>query len=134
MDKALRLVAKLKNKIVTDEELARAAWKAAVGDRLEIRARFRGLVRDRIVIEVDDALWQRQMTAMEGQILGKLSRIAGKAIANQIEYRIAIPKPGPEMETEAEFRLQMANPEARGIKDSGLRRVYLQSKRKAAGQ
>lgn len=134
MDKALRLLGKLKNNLVCDEELARAAWRAAVGDRIEAHARFRELVRDRIVVEVDDRVWQSQMHTLERQILDKLERMLGKRVARQIEYRIAMPKMGPRSEGEAEFRLQSRHPEADGIADSGLRKMYLRSKRRASGQ
>ena len=134
MDKALRLLGKLKNKVVSEEELARSAWRAAVGERIEGHARFRELVRDRIVVEVDDLVWQGQMTTLERQILGKLNRLVGKVIARQIEYRVAIPRLKPQAATEVDFQLELKHPEARKISDPGLRRVYLNSKRRASGQ
>jgi hypothetical protein len=133
MDKALRWLGKLKNGVVGNEELARAAWRTAVGDRIEAHARFRELVRDRIVVEVDDRVWQSQMHTLEKQILAKLSRLLGKVVATKIEYRIAIPKREPEVVGAAEFRLEARDPEAGRIGDPGLRRMYLKSKRKAAG-
>jgi len=134
MDKALRLLGKLKNGVVSNEELARAAWRAAVGDRIEANARFRGLIRDRIVVEVDDRVWQSQMHTLERQILSKLARLLGKTVATQIEYRIAVPKPTPQVEIEPKFRLQACDSEARKISDPGLRRMYLNSKKRASGQ
>jgi hypothetical protein len=134
MDKALRLLGKLKNNLVCDEELARAAWRAAVGDRIEAHARFRELVRDRIVVEVDDRVWQSQMHALERQILSKLERMLGKVVARQIEYRIAIPRLQPQSEGALDFQLRSKDPEADRIGDHGLRRMYLRSKRRASGQ
>ncbi len=135
MDKALRHFQKLKNGIVNDDELVRAAWRAVVGEKIEARARYRELVRDRIVVEVEDRVWQSQLNTLERQILGRLDRILGRSIARQIEFRIAIPRPMPQRadESGAEFRLEMSDPEARKIADPGLRRVYLKSKRLAAG-
>lgn len=134
MDKALRLLGKLKNDLVGDEELARAAWRAAVGDRIEAHARFRELIRDRIVVEVDDAVWQSQMHTLERQILGKLQRLLGKVVARQIEYRIAIPRPKAQQEDGSGFQLAAVDAEAAKISDPGLRRMYVRSKRRAAGQ
>ncbi len=134
MDKALRLLGKLKNEVVGNEELARAAWRAAVGDRIEAHARFRELVRDRIVVEVDDRVWQSQMHTLEKQILAKLSRLLGKVVARQIEYRIGIPKLGPQAVAAPDFRLEPKDVEAGKIGDPGLRRMYLKSKRRASGQ
>lgn len=135
MDQALRHFQKLKNGIVNDDELVRAAWRAVVGEKIEGRARYRELVRDRIVVEVEDRVWQSQLNTLERQILGRLDRILGRSIARQIEFRIAIPRPTPQRveESGAEFRLEMSDPEARKIADPGLRRVYLKSKRRAAG-
>ncbi len=134
MDKALRLLGKMKNNLVCDEELTRAAWRWAVGERIEAHARFRELLRDRIVVEVDDRVWQSQMHTLEKQILGKLERMMGKRVARSIEYRIAIPKPGVQSAGMVDFALQSRDPEADRIGDPGLRRVYLRSKRRAAGQ
>lgn len=131
MDKALRLVGKLKNELVGDEELARAAWRAAVGERIEKNARFRELVRDRIVVEVDDRVWQSQMHALERQILGKIEKLLGRVVARQIEYRIAIPRIQPQVAGQVEFQLRSVDAEADRIADPGLRRMYLKSKRRA---
>ena len=134
MDKALRHFQKLKNGIVNDDEMVRAAWRAVVGEKIEARAHYRELVRDRIVVEVEDRVWQSQLNTLERQILGRLDRILGRSVARQIEFRIAIPRPKPQRaeESGAEFRLEMSDPEARKIADPGLRRVYLKSKRRAA--
>ena len=134
MDKALRLLGKLKNGVVSQEELARAAWRAAVGDRIEAHARFRELVRDRIVVEVDDLVWQKQMHTLERQILSKLERLLGRVVARQIEYRVAIPRKQPIVAETPTFELKLQDAEANKIGDVGLRRVYLRSKRRASGQ
>lgn len=134
MDKALRLLGRLKNQVVGDEELARAAWKAAVGDRIEAHARFRELLRDRLIVEVEDRVWQKQLHTLEKQILDKLERLTGKRLARQIEYRIAIPRPRPQMESTPAFQLSPQDQEAAAITDPGLRRVYLRSKKRAAGR
>lgn len=134
MDKALRLLGKLKNGVVSQEELARAAWRAAVGDRIEAHARFRELVRDRIVVEVDDLVWQKQMHTLERQILSKLERLLGRVVARQIEYRVAIPRKQPVVAETPTFELKLQDAEANKIGDVGLRRVYLRSKRRASGQ
>ena len=134
MDQALRLLGRLKNQVVGDEELLRAAWKAAVGDRIEAHARFRELLRDRIVVEVEDRVWQSQLHSLERQILQKIERLTGRSVARQIEYRLAIPRPGPKVEMAAEFQLAAQDQEAAGIADPGLRRVYLRSKKRAGGR
>jgi dsRNA-specific ribonuclease len=133
MDKALRLLAKLKNSIVKDEDLARAAWRAAIGERLEAHARFRELHYQTLIVEVDDRVWQGQMHALEKQILDKLQRLLGRRLATRIEYRVAAPRRQPGRAEAWEFQLAPQDAEASRITDPGLRRVYLKSKRKAAG-
>ncbi|WP_155121399.1 DciA family protein [Bryobacter aggregatus] len=135
MDQALRHIAKLKNRLVGDEELVRAAWRVAVGEKIEAHAHFRELIRDRMVIEVGDRVWQSQLMTLERQILTKLEKLLGRQIARQIEYRIAIPRRMPQSaatsDTNAQFQLELTHPEARRISDPGLRRMYLKSKRRA---
>jgi hypothetical protein len=89
------------------------------------------LIRDRIVVEVDDRVWQSQMHALERQILGKLEKLLGRVVARQIEYRIAIPRIQPQVAEQAEFQLKIVDSEAERIADPGLRRMYLRSKRRA---
>lgn len=134
MDKALRLIAKLKNDLVPEEELLRAAWKVAVGPRLESHARFRELIRDRVVIDVDDRIWQAQLTTLREQILDKLARVVGSRTVKQIEFRIAIPRKAPQSAGAEEFRLLPQDVEANKIADPYLRRMYLNSKRRAAAK
>ncbi len=131
MEKALRLITKLKNNLVADDELVRAAWLAAVGPRLEAHARFRELVRDRAVIEVDDRIWQSQLASLERPIVEKLEKLVGRRVVSRIEYRVAIPRPKPQAAPLPEFALAARDPEANRIADPSLRRIYLQSKRKA---
>lgn len=137
MDPALRLITRLKNEVVDDEAQARSAWKRAIGPRLEAHARFRGLVRQRLVIEVDDKVWQSQLYSLQKPILAKLERILGRQVATQIEFQLAIPRMGPQAESGAEFLLVSPMPKdaaARSIQDPILRRNYMNSKRKSASQ
>lgn len=134
MDKALRHIAKLKNDLVPEEDLLRAAWKVAVGPRLEAHARFRELVRDRAVIEVDDKIWQTQLTTLRGHILEKLAKVVGQRTVKQLEFRVAIPRKAPQSAGAEEFQLLPQDVEARRIEDPLLRRIYLDSKRRAVRQ
>ena len=65
MERAGRVLGKLKlaKQSVSDEELARSAWPAAVGKKIALRTQAVTLVRTRLVVEVEDAVWQRQLWA-----------------------------------------------------------------------
>src|SRR6266853_296344 len=55
MERAGKSLAKLKlSGRIADEDLARAAWPAAVGKRLATHATATALVRGRLVVEVED--------------------------------------------------------------------------------
>jgi len=105
-----------------------AAWPAAVGKRLAARARPIALVRERLVVEVDDALWQRNLYALRGQILAKLADLLGDGAPQALEFRVGVPRRAPQVETRSGVR---DNDEAGTIADPVLSRIYRISRRKA---
>ena len=54
-----------------------------------------GLVRNRLVVEVEDAVWQRQLWTLRGQILQRMEQVLGRKIVEEIEFRIAVPRMKP---------------------------------------
>jgi hypothetical protein len=130
MEKALQSIAKLKAKLVSDEELLRAAWKSAVGPRIEAHARIRALFGKRLVVEVDDRVWQSQLESLAPAILAKLEKLTGGRLAAFLDFRVGLPRRMPEA-VEAPFSLTAQDAEAAKIRDPYLRRIYLQSKRRA---
>ncbi|OYW09149.1 MAG: hypothetical protein B7X34_07305 [Acidobacteriia bacterium 12-62-4] len=74
MQRAGRLVTRLKIKTaaLSSEELAAAAWPAAVGKRLAGRTGPVRLFGQKLVVEVEDGTWQRQLMTLTPQILPKL--------------------------------------------------------------
>jgi hypothetical protein len=117
---------------LTAEERALAAWPAAVGKRLAGRTRAVGLVRERLVVEVEDALWQRNLHTLRFQILANLSGYLGDDAPREIEFRIGVPRRPPRRETSAPVSPAGAlDDEAARIADPVLRRIYLVSRRKA---
>jgi hypothetical protein len=130
MEKALKLISKLKAQLVPDEELLRAAWKAAAGPRIEAHARVLEFIGSRLVIAVDDQVWQHQLTSLEKPLLRKLEALLGAKMVARIEYRVSIPRIKPQV-VEEPFVLTAQDPEAAKIRDPFLRRIYLQSKKRA---
>jgi hypothetical protein len=128
MERAGRLIHKLKlpGGAVSNEDLARAAWAVAVGPRIAAHTRAVALVRTRLVVEVEDAVWQRQLFTLRYQILHRFAEIAGAGIADQVEFRVMIPRRGPQREE----RVAPPQDEADEIRDPILRRLYRVSRQK----
>ena len=126
MERAGRSFAQLKaaRTCLSAEEWARAAWPAAVGKRLALRTRVFGLVRERLVVEVEDAMWQRNLHGLRGQILAKLNELLGAEAPSDIEFRIGVPRRPPQRE-------ERSADEADMIGDPVMARIYKISRRKA---
>jgi len=130
MERAGKSLARMKlGDSVTTEELARAAWQAVLGKRLVSHAWAKSLVRGNLIVEVEDAIWQRQLFHLRLQILPRLCEILGNGIVRDLEFRIATPRRPPQ----PELNPRASNPpdEADGIADPVLRRVYRQAREKA---
>ena len=128
MERAGRVLGKLKltKNTVSDEEIARSAWSTAVGKKIALRTHVVGLVRDRLVIGVEDAVWQRQLFTLRQQILGRLEQVLGRQIAKELEFRIAVPKIQP-----ARAEVISSADEADEIRDPVFRLVYKAARRRA---
>ena len=128
MERAGRVLGKLKltKNTVTDEEMARSAWSAAVGKKIALRTQVVGLVRDRLVVEVEDAVWQRQLFTLRQQILGRLEQVLGRQIAKELQFRIAVPRIQP-----ARAQVICSADEADEIRDPVFRLVYKAARKRA---
>jgi predicted nucleic acid-binding Zn ribbon protein len=114
---------------VSGEQLVCAAWSATVGARIAKHARAERLVRTKLIVGVDDSVWQRQLFGMSRMILGKLTENLGDGlVVDELEFRVAAPRRGPQR---AE-RSTPARPadEADGIEDADLRRLYITSRKR----
>jgi len=136
MERAGRLLAASRNtrRCLTAEELALAAWPAAVGRKAARHTRAVGLAEQKLIVEVGDDLWMRNLELLRGQILANLRSMLGASAPRWVEYRLALPRRPVRSEApEPEFRLSAphAAEETERIEDPVLRRIYLRSKRKA---
>jgi hypothetical protein len=129
MERAGRSLSKLihSDKIST-EELARAAWPVAVGKRLAAHAVAVGLVRDHLIVEVEDAIWQKQLFHLRHQILKRLRETIGDELIADVEFRIAGQRRPPQVAT----KVSSSTDDANGIEDPIMRRLYRQSREKAS--
>lgn len=108
------------------EQIACAAWSRAVGKRLAKYTRAAKLVRGRLVVEVEDVLWQRNLFGMTRQILGNLERTIGKGIVSDLEFRVVPARREPKR---AET-IMPSTDESDAISDPGLRRIYRAARQK----
>jgi hypothetical protein len=127
MERAASLLARLQSKNLPVEDLARAAWPQAAGKRLAARTRAIGLVRQTLVIEVEDAVWRQQLNTLRNQLLANVTRVLGPGVVESIEFRVGMERRPPHRE---ETRAAPAAPsdEADRIADPVLRRIYKQSR------
>lgn len=133
MERAGRVLTKLKLAThgVTDEQLACSAWPVAVGKKIANRTTAVALVRDRLVIQVEDMVWQKQLWALRHQIVRRLEEALGRKVVAEVEFRIHVaPRRQPVRATAS--RSEAAVPdEADAIRDPLFRTIYKAARRKA---
>ncbi|MCL5743933.1 MAG: DUF721 domain-containing protein, partial [Acidobacteria bacterium] len=80
MERASRLFGKIEfpGDTTISEALARAAWPVAVGRRIAEHAHAIRMVRTSLIVEVEDAVWQKQLFTLRHQILSKLRANLGE--------------------------------------------------------
>lgn len=132
MERAGKALAKLKlSDAIAPEQLAFAAWPAAVGKRIAMHARPKALVRKSLVIETEDAIWQKQLFHLRLDILAKLAQILGAGIVTDVEFRMATSTPRRPPQTAQSHSETVPADEADRIEDPVLRIVYRQARTRA---
>src|SRR5579864_8245065 len=97
MERVSRSLAKMKlPDAVSQEALACAAWTTVIGKRLVRHAWAKALVRGNLIVETEDAVWQKQLYHLRFQIMPKLIEILGAGIVRDLEFRIATPRRPPQ--------------------------------------
>src|SRR5260370_36054222 len=98
MERASKVLGKLNLPAgaVTQEALVCSAWAGAVGKKIAAHSRATKLVRAHLVIEVEDAIWQRQLFALRGQIVRKIEESVGAGFVEDIEFRVGPRRLGPQ--------------------------------------
>lgn len=135
MERAAGLIRKtrLSRDLVTEDDVLRSSWPTAAGKIIAAHTNRIRLVRKTMVVEVEDAIWQRQLYAMRQQILNRVRRYAGEIVVEDIEFRVGIPRRQPQRAiSHSGNQLFLKIDEADQIKDSVLKKVYQLSRRKAS--
>ena len=116
------------------EAAAIAAWKHAAGDGLKEHAVAFKLENRTLTIAVADPIWQKQLTAMRGQLLYRVNTILGQSLVSAFNFvidrervkpRVEQPKHDEELrDNEVPLELWSA---ANTIHDKELRKNFLKT-------
>lgn len=87
MERAGRLIGKLKLNVDDPELRACAAWKVAAGKKIAEHTRATALVRGKLVVQVEDQIWQRQLNTLSEALLRNLEKALGEALVTDIDFR-----------------------------------------------
>ncbi len=87
MERAGRLIGKLKLKVDDPEVRACAAWKVAAGKKIAEHTRATRLVRTSLVVEVEDQVWQKQLSTLSRILISNLEKALGEILVTDIDFR-----------------------------------------------
>ena len=118
---------------ITPEELAVAAWPHAIGKRLAGYTRPIKLVRNCLHVEVDDAVWQKQLFTLSPLILRALAKHLGDGLVTQLHFPVIPRRRDPQRATQAAPNRVPGffADEAEAIGDPVLRGIYRNARKKA---
>jgi hypothetical protein len=86
-------------------------------------------VRTRLVVEVEDHTWQKQLFGLSRDILKNFDRALGRGLVDDLEFRIVPRRREPELARAAMPALFADDADA--IADPVMREIYKQSRKKA---
>jgi hypothetical protein len=91
------------------------------------------LVRSTLIIEVEDAIWQKQLYCLSMQIVDRLRQVTGSTLIEDVEFRVGAPRREPQRATSRESARESAPlaDEADSIQDPVLKKLYRLSRKKA---
>jgi hypothetical protein len=89
------------------------------------------MVRTRLIVEVEDKTWQRQLFALSGQILRNIEKSIGPGAVEDLEFRVMPRKREPQREVRSAAPLLGEADEADAIADPVLRGLYRASRKRA---
>jgi predicted nucleic acid-binding Zn ribbon protein len=128
MERAARLIRKNKysSENFSDCDFLRAIWPVAVGKAIASHTSRLRLIRDKLIVEVEDALWQRQLFPLTSQILDRIRKVSGRELVRDLEFLVAVPRRQVMSATTCH-----GLDEAEGISDPVLKKVYQLARKKA---
>jgi hypothetical protein len=125
MERVSSLIARMRlGEAIEPEDLAVHAWSGAVGKKIAAHTRAARLLGSTLVVEVEDAVWERQLSVLIPQILRNLGRSIGAGRVERIDFVVRPQRRGPQ-------RAARGVDEADGIEDPILRGVYRAARSRA---
>ncbi len=119
--------------VLDSEQVACGAWARAVGPKLAKHTRAAKLVRGRLVVEVEDETWKRNLFTMSRHVLANLEKAIGPGLVSDIEFRVMPRRMEPQRATTLDpNRVAAPVDEADGIRDPVLRRLYRDARNRLA--
>jgi hypothetical protein len=70
------------------EAAAIAAWKHVAGELLNTQARAISLKSRTLQVAVSDAIWQKQLEVMKGQLVFRINSVLGQPLVGRLEFTI----------------------------------------------
>jgi hypothetical protein len=114
---------------ISPDELACAAWPEAVGKKIASHTRAAKLVRNRLVVEVEDAVWQKQLFTLAPLILRNLAKILGPGLVEEAHFRVVPRRIEPRRAMRSAPGLFVDDSDA--IDDPVMRGIYRASRKRA---
>jgi hypothetical protein len=134
MERVARLINKDKNSqnVFELEDFARGVWPSAVGKAIARHTGRLHVVRETLVVEVEDAIWQRQLYSLSRQIVDRLHKCMGSTAIGRVEFRIGVPRREPQREDNLRAAASTdCGDEADSILDPVLKKVYRLSRKRS---
>jgi hypothetical protein len=137
MDQASRIIAKWSSSadsitadLISAERIVCGAWKKAVGKRLADRTQAVKLVRDKLIVEVEDELWRKNLWGLRYHILQNLRKAIGPDLVKDLEFRVMPPRREAGRATAPALADPAIADDSLAIQDPGMRRIYRNARRR----
>ena len=123
MQRAGKLIGKLNMSRDPGDAQARAiaAWNVAAGKKIAEHTRAASVVRNSLIVEVEDQTWQRQLNTLRHFLIRNLVDVLGDASITEIDFRPMKPPRKPPQSSKI-------LPSQSRIEDPVLDLLYRQSK------
>jgi predicted nucleic acid-binding Zn ribbon protein len=133
MERAARLIKndKRTQQILSPDEIVRGIWPAAVGEAIARHTVRLKVVRSTLVVEVEDATWQKQLFPLSAQIVHRVRKLLGNSDIEHVEFRAGALKRPMQREERIAAAQDGAQDEADSILDPVLKKIYRNSRKRA---
>lgn len=107
----------------------RGAWTRAVGKNVAKHTAVVALVRDTLVVEVEDSVWQRDLARLQHFVIRNLAKEMGEYIVKRLDLR-PMPLRRRAQRAESARPTVVATDEASQIEDPVLQMLYRRAAKK----